>query len=400
MPADLSFDRVIEFARDLIRIPSPPGGEGDVARRVLEEFRALGYDEAWIDGLGNVIGRIRGAGAAPPIMLACHLDVVDVGDPGAWEYPPFEGVVEGGFLHGRGAMDIKGPLAVQTYAAAHFLEDRPPGDLLVCHTVFEERGGWGMLHLLEDEAIRPGLVVIGEATAGDICIGHRGRAEIVVEIRGAAAHASAPERARSPLDVLGDVLTALRDFADALPADAVLGRSTLAPTRVETLPRSNNVIPERALVTVDWRVLPGMTETRAVAALQAFLDDAVFLPDGREIVVRTAVESQRSYTGIEAERPLFRPGFLVPSDHPAVRAAAAAIERRTGSAPRVRPWTFATDGAHVAARLGIPALGFAPGDERFAHTNRERLDLDQARAVYEACPDVLRALFDALGEVP
>lgn len=399
MPCDLSFERVVALASDLIRIPSPPGGEGDVARRVLEEFRALGFDEARMDDLGNVIGRIRGKGEAPTIMLASHLDVVDVGDPDDWEFPPFGGVIAGGYLHGRGAMDIKGPLAVQTYAAAHFVDDRPPGDLLVCHTVYEERGGWGMLHLLEDAEVRPDLVVIGEATAGDICIGHRGRAEIVVEIGGVAAHASAPERARNPLDALGDVLAALRAFANGLPADPILGASTLAPTRVETHPRSNNVIPESVQVTVDWRVLPGMTEARAVSELQAFLDAAVALPEDRSVSVRTAVERQRSYTGIEADRPLFRPGFLLSPEHPAVRAAVDVVKRKTGRAPRVRPWTFATDGAH-AALLGIPALGFAPGEERYAHTNRERLELAQARAVYEAYPDVIRALFEALREVP
>src|SRR5690606_22112922 len=234
MVPDLSFERVVAFARDLIRIPSPPGGEGDAATRVRAELEALGFDDVWIDDVGNVIGRVRGRGSAPAVVLNSHLDVVDVGDPAEWEHPPFGGEIADGFLHGRGAMDIKGPLAVQTYAAAHFVDERPAGDVIVAHTVPEERGGWGMEHLVTRGEVRPAAVILGEATGGDLCIGHRGRAELLVEISGLAGHASAPERARNALELVPAALEALGQFAAALPSDPVLGRSTLAPTAVET----------------------------------------------------------------------------------------------------------------------------------------------------------------------
>ena len=67
---------------------------------------------------------------------------------------------------------------------------------------FEERGGWGMAHLMASGEVHAGAVILGEATAGDVCIGHRGRAELVVEVHGVAAHASAPDRARNPLGAL------------------------------------------------------------------------------------------------------------------------------------------------------------------------------------------------------
>ncbi|HEX6938437.1 MAG TPA: M20/M25/M40 family metallo-hydrolase [Longimicrobiales bacterium] len=392
---DLSFERAIAFAQELIRIPSPPGGEGDVADRVRRELEHLGFDDVWTDEVGNVVGRIAGRGDAPAVMLSSHLDVVDVGDPAGWERPPFGGIIADGFLHGRGAMDIKGPLALQTYAAAHFLENRPEGDVLVGHTVFEERGGWGMSHLVGSGAVRPGAVILGEATAGDVCIGHRGRAELVIEVRGVAGHASAPDRARNPLDAMTTLIPALKDFAARLESDPVLGRSTLAPTRVETLPRSNNVIPDRARVTVDWRVLPGSTADGVARRLETFLDSRVRLPEGCTLEVRFGVEPQRSYTGREQERRLFTPGFLVPPDHPVAAAAASAAERATGRRPSIRPWTFATDGGHTCGVHGIPTVGYAPGEERYAHTNRERLELASAREVYDAYPAVIRAVMAA-----
>jgi putative selenium metabolism hydrolase len=393
MMRDLSFDRVVGFARELVRIPSLSGEEGEVAERTRREMEALRYDDVWIDDIGNVIGRVRGGGGAS-VLLSCHLDAVDVGEPATWEHDPFGGELAGGFLHGRGAMDIKGPLAIQTYAAARFLETRPAGDVWVAHTVLEERGGWGMEHLLETGAVRPNVVIIGEATNGDICVGHRGRAELIVEIEGVAAHASAPERGHNPVGLLARVLPALESFAAQLDTHPVLGRSTLAPTAIETLPRSYNVIPDRLRVIVDWRVLPGMTAHTAVASLEAFLQRAVDPPDPFRLTVRAAEERQRSWTGREQQRQLFTPGFLVDPAHPVVRAAARTIASTLGE-PAIRLWTFATDGGYTCGVHGIPTLGFAPGEERFAHTNRERLHLASAAAAYGAYPALIGALLDA-----
>ncbi|MEX2282497.1 MAG: M20/M25/M40 family metallo-hydrolase [Gemmatimonadota bacterium] len=392
----IPFERAITFAQDLIRIPSLPGQEGDLAARVLDEFEKLGFDEVWSDDVGNCLARVRGTANAPAVMLSSHLDAVDVGDAAAWEYPPFAATIDGGFLHGRGAMDIKGPLALQTYVAATFLKQRLECDVIVAHTVLEESGGWGMEYLLQERAVTPGAVIIGEATNGDVCIGHRGRAEIVVEIQGVAAHASAPERARNPIDLLPAVLPVLQRFARELASDAILGRSTIAPTALETLPRSRNVIPDRVRMVLDWRVLPGVTPDGAVEQLRAVIARQVTVPDGWRVEVRLSTEPQRTYTGRERDRWMFTPGFLIERDHPVVRAAAVVVAASTGRSPQVRPWTFATDGGHACGVHGIPCIGFAPGEERYAHTNRERIDLAHAQLIYESYPAVVQAVHRAI----
>ena len=397
MNAPSSFDAALAFAADLIRIPGPPGQEEAVARRVVDEAERLGFDDVWIDEVGNVIGRIRGRGETPPVMLSCHLDVVDAGDASEWRYPPFGGVIEGGFLHGRGAMDIKGPLALQTHAAAAFIGDRPPGDLVIAHTVLEERGGWGMAHLMEAGEVRPGAVIIGESTGGDVCIGHRGRSEIVITVKGRAGHASAPADAVSALDGVGPVLDAVRTFAAALDVeDPVLGPASLVATDIVATPATRNVIPDRAEITVDWRTIPRLDGERARAALEAHLRSSVDLAPGLTLGVDHAVEPQRTWTGRERDWPMFGPGFLVPPDHPIPTAAAAAVEQATGRRPAVRPWRFATDGRHTCGHHGVPTIGYAPGHEGHAHTNTERLSLAEARLAFDAYPSVIRAVFETL----
>lgn len=390
------FDQAISFAQDLIRIPGAPGSEGDVAARVMRELVTLGFRDVRNDALGNVIGVAPGRGTRPAVMLNSHLDVVDVGEVDSWEHPPFGGEVADGYLHGRGAMDIKGPLALQVYAASTFLREPADGDVIVAFTVLEERGGWGMAHLMSAGEVRPGAVVIGESTGGDICIGHRGRAEVVVEVQGTAGHASAPERARNPLHALPGVLGALASFAEGLGADDVLGPSTAAPTMVETLPRSRNVIPDRARVILDWRVLPGLLPDTAIELVREHLRREVNLGEGLSLAVRFATEHQHTWTGMDEERRLFTPGYLLDASHPVARAAARSVTRSTGHAPAIRPWTFATDGGHSCGIHGIPTIGYAPGEERYAHTNVERLELESARVAFDAMPALVRSVMEVI----
>ena len=397
MSREATFENALKFAGDLIRIPGLPGQEGDVARRVREEMEALGLVDVRVDDAGNVIGVARGRGEAPAALLNCHMDVVAEGDHAEWEVPPFSGEVRGGYLHGRGAMDIKGPLALQTYAAASMIGEAP-GDVIVAHTVLEERGGLGMKHLLESGSVEPGVVIIGEATHGDVCIGHRGRAEMEVAIAGQAGHASVPDRAHNALDLLGDVLAAVRDLSARQEADPVLGRSSLVATMVDVLPQSRNVIPDSVVVALDWRILPGDDDASLIARVQeAIAARLPTVPEGFSYQVRMATELQRTYTGLQADRNLLTPGFLMPADHPMVLAGAEAVGRREGSGPAtIRPWQFATDGGWSCGVHGIPTVGFAPGEERYAHTNRERLDVEEARWGYRRYPALIAAVQRAL----
>lgn len=382
----------MRFAADIIRIPSLPGEEGAVALRIVDELRALGFDEARTDRAGNVIGRIIGTGDAPAVMLCSHMDVVDAGDAEGWEHDPWGGAIADGCLHGRGAMDVKGPLAIQVYAAARFVQERPAGDIRVIFSVYEEKGGWGMMHHMETLDARPGAVILGEATGLDLCTGHRGHAELAVEIHGLAAHASAPECGCNPNHALPYVLLALRELSAAQPRDAVLGCATLTPTVLETWPKSGNVIPDRIRITLDMRVLPGWDEDQAVAELRALLAERVPEMPGIRVEVVPGRVTHRAWTGWVDEHSNFTPGYLLPDDHPVVDAAFAAIRQATGRPPAIRQWKFGTDGGHSCGTHGVPTIGFAPGQEALAHTNRERLDLAQARLAFDAYPALIRGV--------
>lgn len=372
---------VTEFLQELIRIRSLPGREEEAARRVAGEMRRLGYDEVELDEAGNVLGRIRGRGEAPSVMLNTHLDHVEAGDPDDWPHPPFEGVRAEGRIWGRGAVDIKGPLAAQVHGAARAAEgDRPAGDVWVTSVVQEEVGGLGARHLIGH--LGPDLVMVGEPSSNQLRRGHRGRVELEVRVRGRSAHASAPERGVNPLYGLAAFLEALGPVE--LPEHPELGRATVAPTLVGTDQGSANVIPSEARLLLDCRVVPGQSADDLRSRLEPVLRAA--LPEGAGGSLAVPSHHRRSWRGLEVEMPADNPAYVLPADHPALRSAAAVLEAPLGRRPEIGLWGFATDGGHFAD-AGLTVAGFGPGEEALAHTVEESVsvaELEAAAEGYEA----------------
>lgn len=360
----------LDFLKRLIQTPGLPGEEGDVARLVRQEMERLGYDEVSVDDAGNVIGLLRGRGEAPSVMFNTHLDHVDAGDPASWPYPPFEGVIADEKVWGRGASDIKGPLAAQVYGVARLVRDAtpPPGDVYVTAVVQEECGGLGARHLVTH--LRPDLIVVGEPSSNELRRGHRGRTEAVLHVRGRSAHASAPERGVNPLDVVANFIVGLRDLE--MRRHPGLGTSSVATTIIRTDQTSANVIPGEAWLTCDWRNVAGERDEDVRTALQSVADASVI--DGAEANVEIPKHTFVSYTGLSMEMAANNPPYSLPEDHPVLRAAQRVLREPLGAAPPIDVWGFATDGGHFAD-AGLTVIGFAPGDESVVHTTHEHIDV-------------------------
>lgn len=365
------FDALVAFCQRLVQTPSPPGQEAAVAALVRDEMQRLGYAEVRVDAAGNVIGHVPG-GPGRSLMLNSHLDHVDPGDPARWPVPPFSGRVEDGRLWGRGAMDIKGPLACQVYAPALLRTAgiQAPGDLFVTATVMEEVGGIGARHLAGE--LRPDAAVVGEATGCRVARGHRGRVELVLRFTGKSGHASAPERAANPHYAAARFLSALETLPMAQGPS--FGSATVAPTLYQTDQTSANVIPEQVTLTLDWRSIPEEGPEQALERVSA-LAASLQVP-GVTVEAQVPSLSWQTYTGLTRAWPSVFPAFELAETHPLVTAARACLAQVYGEAVPSHLWRFATDGGHFVA-AGIPTVGFGPGEERLAHTTEEHISLDQ-----------------------
>lgn len=358
-----AFPRALAFAQRLVRTPSMPGQEEEIARIVAREMADLGYDAVEIDGAGNVIGTVRG-GSGPVLMLNGHMDHVSPGEESAWRSGgPFGGAVARGRLWGRGATDMKGALAMMVHAGGVLKSAgaAPEGDVVVAAVVMEETGGLGTRYILK-HGRRPDLCVVGEPTDGGVRIGHRGRMAVWVTFRGKAGHASMPALARNPNYDAARFLAKLEKSVRKLPGHPVLGPSSIAPTLYQVDATSSNVIPGVAKVFLDWR---STVERPADAA--KWLRKHV----GGRFEVDLPRKDYRSYTGFEEKGvTTTQDGFVTPGGHALVKRAVAAAKAASGRAPGVGVWKFATDGRLTSA-AGIPTVGYSPAEEAGCHVTDE-----------------------------
>jgi putative selenium metabolism hydrolase len=383
-------DSVTEFLRDIVALPSPSCEEKLVAERVVAEMSTLGYDEAFIDPMGNAVGRV-GEGATK-IVLDAHMDTVGVGNLGAWPHDPFKGKVADGIVFGRGASDNKGALAAQVYATKVMAErglDGADVSMFVVGTVMEEDcDGLALGYVLEETIPGVDAVILGECTNLDVYRGHRGRMEMKVVTTGLSSHASAPERGDNAVTHMAPIVLAVDRLNKELAEDAFLGKGTVATTKIECDTASLNAIPDSCAIYLDRRLTAGETRTIAVEQIEGLLP-----PEGASVEVLKYAEP--SHTGLVLETDKYYPTWVLEEDHPLMRAGLAAGEAALGRTPSSGRWTFSTNGVSSAGMLGIPTIGFGPSQEKWAHTVLDQCpieDLVASIAYYSALPRFLEAM--------
>lgn len=317
---------VAELLEDLVRIPSPSGEEAKACERLAEAAGELGYDVRR-DDVGNVLAT---AGDGPVrVLLAGHVDTV----PG--QIPVR---VEDGVLHGRGAVDAKGPLAAFLHAGAD-----PPDALTVtvAGLVGEEATSRGARQLLAD-GVEADHVVVGEPSGWDgVTVAYRGNREVLLDVDREGRHPGHPDPNAAGL--LLEALSALGSRAgDGFDALGVHVRSLDAA-------EDGNASTARARVSLrypDEGTLAGAEEVLAG------------FPGTVEVVEDT-------------------PPVRVDRTVPAVTALVASI-RDAGVRPRLVRKTGTSD-MNLLADVADSLCAYGPGDSSLDHAPDERIDLDEVR---------------------
>lgn len=377
---------VVRFLREIISIPSTSTNERAVVERIAEEMRRAGLEDVHFDPVGNVLGRV---GHGPiTILYDSHIDTVGVGDPKAWPFDPFEGKVENGVIFGRGASDNKMAIATMVYGAKILKEMGLEGafTLWIAGVVEEEAmDGWAVGETIRTGHIKPDFVVIGETTNLDIYRGHRGRCEIKVTVKGVSCHASAPERGVNALYKMARIISGIEQLNERLAYDPFLGKGTIVASYLESKSPSYNAVPDEAVLYIDRRLTVGESADLAIAEIKA-------LPGAEDATVELLRYSDPSWTGYQKDVPKDYPTWVLPEEHLLVQAGVDAAEAIRGEKPAISRWVFSTDGIATMGQLGIPTIGFGPGEERFAHTVQDQVAIDDlvtAMAFYAVFPQSL-----------
>ena len=257
------------FLMDMVRVPSFSGKEREVVQVIAAEMARSGFDEVRVDGLGSVIGRI---GSGPRVLaFDAHIDTVYPGDPSLWTFDPFTPRLEDGQVWGRGTVDQEGGMASMVTAGRIIreLELNHAFTLLFTGTVMEEDcDGLCWTYLLEEEKLRPELVVITEPTNLNLYRGHRGRMEMQVEVKGRSCHGSAPERGDNAIYKISRVALEIEQLHGRLKEDPFLGKGSVCVSQVFFIGPSQCAVPDSATLSLDRRLTFGETKEGAVREVQ------------------------------------------------------------------------------------------------------------------------------------
>ena len=356
----------VDFAQRLIQTPSMSKEEQAIAEVVAAECRQLGFDEVWLDEMWNVNGRVRGKNPhLGAIVLNTHLDHVDPGEPDLWSVPPFSGTVKNGRLIGRGASDIKGPMAVQVYSLAAFLRsgERPNRDVVFSGVVEEEIGGAGALHWVNNLDYKVDLVVLGEPSDNQIALGHRGLGQFLVTFNGRSVHASVPQKGDNPNYKLAQFLVNLQTAKEQLSSHELLGKTTVAPTIIKVDTKSRNVTPAWVQVNVDFR-----TASESINSLTAFVHEMA--GDADMTIEPIGVFPENA----DFDKTIF--GYYSPPESDFVQQSKTLIETGMGRETTFSSYSFGTDGRHFVDDQ-LPIIGYGPSLESQAHVVDEYIDIEK-----------------------
>lgn len=363
---------LVAFMQDIIRIPSLSSGEGAVIERIREEMLRVGFDEVTIDPMGNAIGRI---GSGPfVIVLDGHSDTVDTGDLSLWERDPHSGEIEDGVLYGRGAADQKGGIASSVYAGALLKRAGIPDavTLYVTATVQEEDcDGLCWQYIINENGLRPDLVVITEPTSLRIYRGQRGRMEMEVHTSGVSCHGSAPERGVNAVYLMAPVIDEIEKLNERLEPRDPLGKGTVTISEIRSTSPSLCAVADGCTIHLDRRLTIGETEESSVAEILS-------LPSvqAAKATVKVLDYAVPSHTGLTYPTRKYYPTWEIDDDDPAMNTAKTAYRTVFGEEPRTGVWTFSTNGVATAGMHNIPSIGFGPGHEHFAHAPNEQVEIE------------------------
>ena len=371
-------DRIIDYARELLKRPSLSGRELEAQQYVLEVVKNLeadnidfwepDYDElknhpAFVSdrtdfsGSPNLAATWKGAGEGRSLILCSHIDVVPEGEPAEWHHPPFGGEVCDGVIYGRGVSDMKGSMAAMfgAISAIKSLNYKLCGDLSVISTVEEETGSAGALSVAL-RGYRADAAIIPEPNGFALGPAQQGAVRFLVNIKGKSAHAGQRHMGVSAVEKADMVRRGIEEYEKYLNENyrSELYRHTETPFTINIgLFHSGDwfcTVPETARLEGRMAVPPGLTVVESMTNLRAFIQKET----------RGDPWLSRHPPEIEVLGTYWEPAGI-PADHTIVLTAAGAYSSFTGREAAIQGTPWGTDGRMFTEFARTPALVFGPG---------------------------------------
>ena len=364
----------VPLTQELLRFNTinPPGEERACARHLGALLEASGFQVDYYEfaeDRTSLVARLEGGADQPPICFTGHIDVVPLGRA-AWRHEPFAGERDGDTLYGRGSTDMKGAVAAIVLAARRIAElsNRKAGIVLV-FTAGEETRCEGAHHLAAqpDALGSAGAIVVGEPTANQPLVGHKGLVRYHIKTTGVTAHASMPEQGDNAIHKIAEVVRRLQQFDFGVAPHPVMGSPTL---NVGTITGGLNInsVPDEAEIGIDIRTIPGQTADEIQERLQA------------------ALGSDVGVTNIAREDSV-----VTDADDAWVQEVYDVMEPLLGRRPEPATAVYFTDGSVLKpAYGGPPTVILGPGEPTCAHKTDEYCSIEKLETAAEAYLEIMR----------
>ncbi len=360
----------VELSARLVRIDTmnPPGGEAAAAALLAPLLESAGYAVQGFEHAPGRTGLVATLGEAPFLAFSGHLDTVPAGQA-PWSFPPLCGEVRDGRLLGRGSADMKSGVAALVAAAVRAAPAIKGPGLCLILTASEETGCEGAAAMAESGML-PGPVlglVVAEPTGCLPALGHKGFTWFSAVTRGRAAHGSMPQAGDNAIYKAARAALALEAFQFPVEPHPVLGRPTLNLGTIRGGTKIN-MVPDRAEMMIDARLIPGM-EPEATARLLA---EAL----GPEVELSMDNAARAVWSSV---------------DHPWLAAALDVVARVRGRREEACGLSYFTDAASLGPALDAPVLLLGPGEAAMAHQTDETCPLKNITQATEVFTDLALA---------
>jgi len=346
-------------------------GELAAAKIIADELGRCGVScriDKWEQTRANLIAGLKSSRRRGAVLFACHLDVVPPGEA-RWKTPPFAAVEKNGKIRGRGAVDMKGPIAAVVTAVRQIAETKVKlqGDVVIFAAAGEETDSCGAKKFVEGfykKLPKPAGVVITEPTDFEVVTAHRGLLWLQISTKGKAAHGSTPHLGVNAIESMNSLLNELKKCKIRIKPHPLLGRSSAS---INTIAGGNaiNIVPDKCTITMDIRTLPGQNHRRII-------------DDLRKIFAKL----KRKNPAFDAEVSIIRDVVAMETDN---RCDFVRNFCSTVGVDETKAVGFTTDGPYFAS-LGVPVVIFGPGRPELCHKPDEFIevsDLEKAVEYYK-----------------
>ena len=366
---------VVELAKSLISIQSYSGLENQETRTACfidKLFADSGFESNVIevtDGRSNVIARLPGSGGGKNLLLTGHLDTVPAYDM----ENAFSPVIKDGKLFGRGAIDMKGPIAAMICAMKCIKKMGVPlsGDVIFAGVIDEEERSFGTVHLLKNMP-KIDAAIVGEPTSFNLCIAHRGLEWLEIHIEGRTVHGGRQSEGLNAISKAAEFLIYLDERMSGFIANSshpLIGSGSYNIGTIKGGTQPSTVAGD-CFITLDRRWLPGENHAEIMAqfeeVIESFKERAPGYKFNMKILDSSLMEPGYTHEVMETGR-----------DEEIVKVIGGAVKAILGKEPVIARFPAWTDGGLLSTYGKLPTVVFAPGDKlESAHSSVEQIEVD------------------------